>query len=382
MQERFLIRLFSSQLENGRRNAELYLEPQWVGFRIDCFPEQNFRWHHWQLSLGGASQRMLVAQHKEQKVTFYCESQELVQILLTHLAEEPEVKKIAAQLHSSERKNRLLYSFGLAIVLLLCWGGYTGVQNATKWTLSLIPRSLDVQLGKLASNELQSMGPELENTQVKQAVEQIMRRLTTSMPAELQADDFAFKMRAIDSEQVNAFALPGGQMVVLRGLIAILESPEQLAAVMAHELSHVTQRHGLKNIVHSVGVTNLLFYLVGDSSQWLETATQLGGVLAMQKYSRSAEDEADRVGVRILHAAQINPKHMADAFTRMREAEHSAELDFSALNLLSSHPELKKRIENVERYTNALGPIVEKDLQIDWISIQKQIRVMQSNSGG
>jgi predicted Zn-dependent protease len=175
----------------------------------------------------------------------------------------------------------------------------------------------------------------------------------------------------VQNSEVNAFALPGGQMVVYTGLIKNVESPEQLAGVLAHEMSHATLRHGLQQISQSLGVIAAIQLLVGDVGGLLAVGSQIAQQSVMTSYSRTAETEADIEGAKMLHAAKIDPKAMATFFAKLKH-EHG---DIpGAISWLSTHPQHEDRIESINNYAESLDATDYKPLELDLAAAQEAIR--------
>ncbi len=120
--------------------------------------------------------------------------------------------------------------------------------------------------------------------------------------------DYNYQFMVIKSEQINAFTLPGGRIVIFSGLIDITDAPEQLAAVLAHEIGHAEKKHVTQRLIKELGLTLILGVLTGADAgvlnEILHTATST-------VFDRRQETEADDFGLELLEKAQINPHNMA-----------------------------------------------------------------------
>lgn len=154
------------------------------------------------------------------------------------------------------------------------------------------------------------------------------------------------------SPELNAFALPGGHVVIFTGLIAAAETPEELAGVMAHELQHVRLRHSLRAALHALGLRAVLALALGDLP-----ATDLGARLAELQFSRAQEHAADRAAVAALQAAGIDPRGLVRFFQRL------AARDRGTIALLATHPAAADRIAALE---TLLPPAAPPPLSYDW----------------
>jgi predicted Zn-dependent protease len=157
-------------------------------------------------------------------------------------------------------------------------------------------------------------------------------------------------IKVIDSDEVNAFALPGGFLYVNKGLILAADNESELAGVMAHELGHVAARHAMENagkaklinygmlagIIFGGGIVGNILYSGGGLFE---------GLLGL-KFTRGAEEEADRLGVQYLYAAGYDPTGMATMFEKLAAKNKKKTSGFA--RLLMSHPDsLERRDESL-----------------------------------
>jgi len=145
----------------------------------------------------------------------------------------------------------------------------------------------------------------------------------------------------LDSSTVNAFAMPGGVIVVCAGLLRSLGSAEELAAVIAHEAGHVVNHDVARTMARQIGIAALLSVLGGREAEVL--VQRLLGELINQHYSREVEAKADAVALRVLERAGIDPGALADAFGRLERSGGKGPRN--VLMYLESHPDLKDRID-------------------------------------
>ena len=160
----------------------------------------------------------------------------------------------------------------------------------------------------------------------------------------------------------NAFALPGGWVVVFRGLIEQAEAPEEVAGVLAHEIGHVVHRHGTERIFKALGVRLLVQIVTGGVSDSLMSSA--GEVLLLLSYSREDEAEADAAALDLLAAAGMRNDGLAAFFRRL--AERDAELP-AALRFLSTHPSHGARARDLAR---PQGPAGEAMSTEDWQALR------------
>jgi Zn-dependent protease with chaperone function len=151
---------------------------------------------------------------------------------------------------------------------------------------------------------------------VVEALDKIAKRLLTAVPDQ----PYKFRIYVHPSNAVNAFALPGGTIVVLQGLINITETPEELAGVLAHEFQHVLKRHSTRHIIRSEAINIFATVVSGDSM--MNAILQAGGVIEFLRYSRTLESQADAEGMKMILASQVDPKGMIRIFEKLEEGRH------------------------------------------------------------
>ncbi len=178
-----------------------------------------------------------------------------------------------------------------------------------------------------------------------------------------------FTIKVIDSDEVNAFALPGGFFYVNRGLILAADNEAELAGVMAHEIAHVAARHAMENqakgTLAEIGMIAGSIFLGGWPGVIFQNTAGLGLLAAFMKFSRGAEEEADKLGVQYLYAAGYDPNAMATMFEKLSSkskkkpgfisrafATHPQPPDRRAasLNLVSRFPEREEYVISTSEF--------------------------------
>jgi predicted Zn-dependent protease len=159
-----------------------------------------------------------------------------------------------------------------------------------------------------------------------------------------------YQFRVVDSEIANAFAIPGGFIFVHRGILERAESASELAGILAHEIGHIVERHGLEQIAKASNTNTavgLIYVLLGRSPGAAEqVALQVAGGAWMAKHSREAEREADRVAVLYLARAGLDPRGMPRFFQRLLDEERTSPNELLAW--FSTHPLTQDRIADTE----------------------------------
>jgi beta-barrel assembly-enhancing protease len=175
-------------------------------------------------------------------------------------------------------------------------------------------------------------------------VTQLVARIAAALPAKDR--QYQFRTFLIDRREPNAFAMPGGRIFVFTGLLDRIQRPEELAGVLAHEMAHVTRRHGLHKLIVAGGPYYVLRLFVSDDQQVLSAISAGSQMLVAQSYSRGVESEADHLGWHYLMAANIDPRGLAGFFQLLTEGENNSQL---IPEMFRSHPATEERLESLNQ---------------------------------
>lgn len=149
---------------------------------------------------------------------------------------------------------------------------------------------------------------------------------------------------------MNAFALPGGNLIINSGLIAKAGSWEELLGVLSHEIAHITLKHHSRGIVQQVGLQSLLSWWLGGGNDAGAAMGKIGGELANLAYSREFEQEADDEGFAMLEKAKISPQGMISFFQRIQAEENKDQLSAEkSISFLSTHPSTPDRVMKLRK---------------------------------
>jgi predicted Zn-dependent protease len=212
----------------------------------------------------------------------------------------------------------------------------------------------------LASQEVVREGPVVD----------AVKEMTTRLTDQIANSPYQFTVTVVKSPVVNAFALPGGSVVVFTGLIKEAKSPEEVAGVLGHELNHVLQRHGMERIVKTLGVMAVAAIVFGDQQGLIGLAKQLGVEIITLKYNRDQETEADLTGLRLLHKAKVDPAGMIAFFERLAQSEKEKE----RVELLSTHPMSTARAERLKAELKTLPKFSPEPFAFDWEKVQGALK--------
>src|SRR5438477_4985325 len=208
----------------------------------------------------------------------------------------------------------------------------------------------EVQAGQQASSQVSKQLPILrESDPITIYVQRLGRQLAAHAPGE----KWPYSFHVVNQKEINAFALPGGPVYVNLGTIQAADNEAELAGVMAHEISHVVQRHGTRQATKQMAAQLPLAILGGLMGRGaLSQAAQLGISFGVGSYflknSRQAENEADLLGTDIMYDSGYEPHQMAVFFEKLNNQEGAA--GNSLINqFLSDHPNPGNRVESVSK---------------------------------
>jgi Zn-dependent protease with chaperone function len=242
-----------------------------------------------------------------------------------------------------------------ALTLLLGWWQADAI---TGWLAGKVSVEREQKLGDLWLRQLQSDGSLREAGPAAEAVRQIGTQIT-------KGSRYRYRWLVKDDGEINAYAGLGGIVVVHTGLIAQTDTPEQLAGVIAHEVQHVEQRHGLQAMIHSAGWAAMLAVALGDVSAITAVLVHQAGNL---HHGRKLERVADAGAIQSLARAGIQLQGMAQILEKLKVQREMAGADLLPA-LLSSHPATNERIAEVTRLATATQCNCQP-LAIDWASVQ------------
>lgn len=239
----------------------------------------------------------------------------------------------------------------------------------------VIPFAAEKIAGKLPKEYEIKMGDAVYGSMVEQAKvdtlkSAVMNRFFSGLHYH---SDYPIRITVVKGDVVNAFALPGGNIVVYEGIVNRMEDYEELAALLSHEFSHVQLRHTTKNMVSSLSGYLLISLLLGDAGGIAAVIAENANQIKQLGYSRQLEEEADKEGLRLMQQSGIDIAGMKHLFERLKEAGGGSE---AVPQFLSSHPLTDSRIAFVEK------EIAKGNSRADYIpSLDSLFYLLKSNGG-
>ena len=261
----------------------------------------------------------------------------------------PQANRLETWVHALEAR----WPYALAAVAVAVafsgWCIVYGLPLAASLAAEHVPLGIEVALGE---QTLASLDKSVcEKSEIDAAARERANRDLAKLSAGLD-DGYSYRLafRACKGMGANAFALPGGTIVITDDLVRLAENDAQITAVLAHEIGHVRHRHGVRLAVQAAGLAALIATLAGDAVSVTGLAVTLPTALLQSGYSRHFEEEADTYAFQRLKEIGSSPKYFAQILERM-EAQRSkaaggkAERRGRGFGYLSTHPATAARIE-------------------------------------
>jgi len=352
MPSEFFCHGFHKDLPEGKASGVLRISP--TRFDISagdlcCFiPFEGV-----QISLGGASDRLVFIRHPAvpEWTVYTCQLEVLKHPVLREVAD------IKAQLNKARNKRK--FNWGIlalvsALIIAVPVFLLLRLDLLTEKIAAQIPVEWEYQLGESSMAQYRLSNEFLDQEQMDELLKPLLEPLLNAIHQDPSNRRYEYQFSVVNDPSLNAFALPGGWVVIHSGLILKAGNAEELLGVLAHEAIHVQQQHGLRNVIGTMSVYLLFSALVGDINGLLASLAGAAPLLLNQSYSRQYEREADTLGHALLLKAKIDPSGLVNFFAQLLakesemlskvENEQTQEVIKDAMSFLSTHPATEDRI--------------------------------------
>ena len=226
----------------------------------------------------------------------------------------------------------------ILLIVFMIFSCVLGMQSPVE--AGLISKSQEISMGKDVAAQLEAKYGVVQDDDLQARVDNIGQRLV----AVCDRQDLTYSFKVLNSDEVNAMAVPGGFIYVFKGLLDYMPSDDELAGVLGHEVGHIVKRHSVKQVEKQMALTLLTIILTKGQGFILADATMQA---LMAGYSRSDEREADEQGFNLTNKAGFNPYSMLITVSKLQDlADAKGNPGFG---LFSTHPEPEVRIERVNK---------------------------------
>lgn len=280
------------------------------------------------------------------------------------------LEQAAAQVRQVRQRHRTLWTVVGATLVALMLGLWFGSDVLVELAVDRIPVEWEKKLGESAYRDFLAQQDAVKEGSAVEAVTEMVHRLAKPIPN----NPYTFNITVVKSDVVNAFALPGGYIVVFTGLMKKAENAEEVAGVLAHELNHVLQRHGLERIIKQLGFVAVVSIVLGNPPGLGGVIKQLGVELMTLKFGRAQETEADMTGLQLLYQAKINPEGMITFFQRL------AEKDEGRVEWLSTHPMSSARADHLKAKLAEMPKQKAEPFSFEWPKVRGGLGMSSSSA--
>lgn len=244
---------------------------------------------------------------------------------------------------SSERRRKTEYRiagglavFAVATLLFV----FVGVPALSGPLARMTPPDVEERFGDNMERQMREVMPRCQGG----GGQAILARLGDEIAAGADTP-FDVRVQAVQAPMINAMALPGGRVWVTDDLIREAKNPDEVAAVVAHEVAHIEKRHVMRSVFRSLGIGMILDAVVGGGTGAGQQAVILAGNATELSYGRKDETEADSRGQQLLHRQGMSSHGMATFFERLEDGSTGNEKADLAAEFASSHPNSARRAE-------------------------------------
>ncbi len=320
------------------------------------------------IKVGGASDRIVFFSEKDDGLVLYSNDLEILEDTFWDKFEE--TKNQIEFWKKKKKSSRNAFFLGIIIFFLLTFLIFNSLGGLKRMVIKAIPLKTERKIGDLLIGNMKKSGEIVNNEKLTKDINKLLEFFDPRVIRE--RDEMTLHLSR--NGQVNAFALPGGHIVINFGLISKSKRVEEVLGVLAHEMAHVTQRHILNNILDSLGLFSVVQLLVGDFSGVAAVILTKGQFLLQKKFSRSFEEEADRVGFHYLISSGLDPSGLKDFFQFLKK-ESKIE-NSKAISFLSTHPLYEERIKQMDQLFKEANPSQLKKIKIvsyDFDKLKKEV---------
>ncbi|MBX7182078.1 MAG: M48 family metallopeptidase [Bacteroidia bacterium] len=234
-----------------------------------------------------------------------------------------------------------LKGLGMVLTFFLLWFALTNINWMDLFHIEKISKDTDRKLGNLFWETINKTEQVVKDKKLNNALDEMVERICEDN----QINQEDIQLHLVQSNEVNAFALPGGHLVVYTGLLKDAKSPESVAGVLCHEIAHIKKDHIMKKLVKEIGMATLLGMASGSAGG--EAVKSAAKTLSSNAFDRKLEKEADIQAVKYMINAELDPLEFAKFMEQLAEQESEVTED---LSWLSTHPDSKERAEYIREY--------------------------------
>ena len=276
---------------------------------------------------------------------------------------------ILAALKSASRPSLIHSKVALLIsglILLLVATGFLFIVVFPSISIRFISIKQEIEMGDHLYTSL------IQEQKMDAAASELVQEFANQLRLSRQ---YPIKVSVAVSAEVNAYALPGGHIIINSALLQSLQTPESLAALLSHESTHINQRHSLKNILSNMSTGFLVSLLTTSGGGFTQFIIGNANSLRVLSYSRKLEKEADHEGMVLMEKNDLNPRGMKQLMEQLNESTDAN--TNSKISFLSTHPLTEERIEDANQFIK-MHPVIaqplKESLQESWKQLKARVK--------
>jgi beta-barrel assembly-enhancing protease len=374
---------FHESFLGGKRSGSFTLSTQGLHFVLGdvtgFFPFANLK-----INVGGANNRLIFISHPSRPdLVLY--TSDLTLLKNSILQSHPECYSQLIQARQQRRSSWIFIAIVGLLLLLLPILFLFQLDRASGVIAKAIPIQWETTLGKGVAAQYSLSHTLME----KDLSTRLLKPLTAPLISALPNTPYTYDLTIVNDPSLNAFALPGGFLTIHSGLILKAESAEELLGVIAHEISHVEERHGVRSIIKNSSIYLLASTLLGDIQGILATVASAAPMLLTQQYSRGFESDADEKAVKLLRKAKVDPNGLPLFFEKMileekktldKITNEDARAAYKKIGtLLSTHPSSEERMQRLRSLTkDEIGEHLH--LEAEFFQLQSAVKKFVAES--
>ena len=339
--------LLDDHLPGGRASGYLHVEYGQICFTSPDTNSKSLPLHGLNITRGGSGNRLIYFKPENSSTPcFYTSDAQILKN--SHLLPHPEIQQLLRHARQKRYQGALLLLFFTALCAFTGYGLYLLKTPMVAKIVQQVPPTWENKLGDLVLAQA-TMGKTLIDT--PETIDDL-RKVLEPMLVLPELKDLSIKFHIVRDSTLNAFAIPGGHVVIHSGLIERAESWDELAGVIGHELAHLSQRHSLRQLMDSAGLFLVVQSFLGDVQGLLAVLLDHGSWLLTMEYSRDFEREADDIGFNYLIQSGFNPRGLLTFFSKIQIEQNSdavGKLLNKNLPWLGTHPATDERIKLLQQ---------------------------------
>lgn len=369
----------SNEFKNGRKSVDIELSSSRLIIKLE---DREVSWliNSLEIEKGGAGDSLIyIKSSSDSNITLYTRDKAILGD--EFLAQNTGIKASSKKLKQQFANRKIIYTFIVLFILAIPVSFFAFRSEVVHVISNEVPIKWEVKAGDKLFETLKKQYDVVEDSVISEKLDSIFKPLI----AAVNTPEIDYKFYVCTDPSLNAFALPGGHIVINYGTIMKIERIEELYGVIGHELGHVTQRHHIRGLIGNLGTFLIFQGFLGDEAGLLGTIGESAGHLESLFYSRQFERESDEVGFSYLTEAGIDPHGMVEFFERIKkeyepeeekkeEEDETSETVEALSSFVSTHPGVEERIEYLNnRIIDEEIDIPEKDF--DLVKFQKFIQL-------